>query len=560
MAQSIDRAAIDDIRQYLNRLEKLGFAGVVLIAHDGDVRLAEGYGHADRDRGVSWSPGTVSTIGSITKQFTGAAIVLMAEQGKLTYDDPITKYFSDVPADKQTITLHQLLTHSSGIVDLDGLGDWDPIGRKEFIRRAMKQPLAFEPGAEYQYSNAGYSLLGAIIEQLTGKSYESFVRELLFAPSGMYETGYLLPQWGEGRIAQGYEGDERWGTVVERPMAEDGPYWALRANGGIHSTAYDMLRWGQTLMHGTLLTESAREVYWAPHMDEGGDSFYAYGWVTYEADGHKIIAHDGGNNYLFADMEMVPSAGVVIFLQSNVINQMRMVPRLRDFIHARLLAGEPMPRLPSVVDVETTELESWAGEYTFEGGGTLKVATLDDSLQVSAADRRAFSVLHSTRPIDTERTERLSARIEVIVTAFLAGDVGPLWEAYERRVSKDFLDQRRQSRMARLEEENGELEGHRVLGTALRDERDITLVRLQFADGHVDRAYVWDRDEHERLLGISLRGLGAELALLPEGSGQFASWDPRTGESRPFEFATLEVSGATLSLGEGALATTATRE
>ncbi|MDH3198609.1 MAG: beta-lactamase family protein [Candidatus Krumholzibacteria bacterium] len=126
---------------------------------------------------------------------------------------------------------------------------------------------------------------GAVIEQLTGRSYGAAMRELVFAPAGLEETGYSGPAWPQERLAQGYTGDERWGTVLERPMAEDGPYWALRANSGIHSTAMDMLRWSQALLDGRVLAPESREALWTPFVDEtGGDgeSFYGYGWSIVE--------------------------------------------------------------------------------------------------------------------------------------------------------------------------------------------------------------------------------------------------------------------------------------
>src|SRR5512139_1550625 len=114
-----DTSFTADTHRYLARLEQLVFAGVVLVARDGAPILARGYGLADRERGIHWSPATVSTIGSITKQFTGAAILSLEEAGKLHTTDSIPRYFTGVPADKRGITLHQLLTHSSGITDLD---------------------------------------------------------------------------------------------------------------------------------------------------------------------------------------------------------------------------------------------------------------------------------------------------------------------------------------------------------------------------------------------------------------------------------------------------------
>ncbi|MDH4038917.1 MAG: beta-lactamase family protein, partial [Candidatus Krumholzibacteria bacterium] len=304
-------AGIDDripaLETYLDRLENLGFAGSVLVAEGDRTLLASGYGLADRATARPWTPQTVSTIGSITKQFTGAAILALSDDGRLSVSDPITKYFSDVPSDKQSITLHQLLTHSSGIMNLEGVGDFDAISRDEFVRRAMAQELAFPPGEGYEYSNAGYSLLGAIIEQLTGASYETFVRERFFLPAGMKDTGYILPDFDMQRVAQGYEGDETWGTVLEHPMADDGPYWVLRANGGIHSTVEDMNRWAQYLLSGKALSPASMKAYWSPQVDEGGgDSFYGYGWVVIDKDGTRIITHNGGNGIFFADMLIVP--------------------------------------------------------------------------------------------------------------------------------------------------------------------------------------------------------------------------------------------------------------
>jgi CubicO group peptidase (beta-lactamase class C family) len=206
-APDADRAAVADTRTYLRRLEKLGFAGAVLVAR-GEVPLfAEGFGLADREHGVRWTPGTISDIGSITKQFTGAAILKLEEAGKLEVGDPITRYFQGVPADKAGITVHQLLTHSSGLSDPD-IDDFDPVPLDEYVKQTFARPLLFAPGKGYSYSNANFSLLGAILEKLSGATYESFLRQRLFLPNGMYETGYTLPAWGESRFAPGYEAGE----------------------------------------------------------------------------------------------------------------------------------------------------------------------------------------------------------------------------------------------------------------------------------------------------------------------------------------------------------------
>ncbi len=548
-AQPVETAVME-IGAYLGQLEKLGFAGSVVISKAGRPILAAGYGLADREHGIPWSPGTVSTVGSINKQFTGAAILALVESGALSVEDPISKYFAAVPEDKQDITLYHLLTHSSGIVDLEGLGDWDPIDREEFIRRAMEQELAFEPGSAYEYSNAGFSLLGAIIEQLTRKSWEEYVRDRLFLPAGMYETGYILPQWGESRLAQGYRGGERWGTVLERPLAEDGPYWVLRANGGVYSNGWDMVRWGQALLNGGPLSEKSMETYWSPHFDEGGgDSFYGYGWVVTDMAGHKVITHNGGNGILFADMAIVPDAELIMVIQTNVAADFRVAGQLLEQIGARLLVGQELPSVPHLAATAPSDLDRLDGVYEIRGGGVLRVTVAGDELAVEAEDRETFAALLSTRAVEAGRGRRLTERIEGIVSAYLDGDWSPLWKAYARPTPLEQLASRGRSRLSTMAERNGSLRGHEVLGTAFRDGRDVTLVRIDFEYGEVYRAYVWDPDEEEKLLGVSGRGLDHILHVLPEEGGTFASWDGRTGESRPVRFEPVAGGGLRLRIG-----------
>ena len=541
----------EDLEDYLRRLERLGFAGSVVVARDGVPIVAMGVGLADREQGTPWTPSTVSTVGSITKQFTGAAILALAEEGLLSVDDLISKYFDSVPEDKQGITLYHLLTHSSGIVDLDGLGDWDPVGREEFIRLAMEQNLIFAPGEGQRYSNAGFSLLGAVIEQLTGMSWEAYVRERLLLPAGMFETGYILPQWGKGQMAQGYRDGERWGTVLERPMADDGPYWVLRANGGVHSTVLDMLRWGQALLAGRVLSAESMETLWSRHVDEGGgDSFYGYGWVVMEMAGRKVITHNGGNGIVFADMAIMPEEGLVVLLQTNVVAEFPLVQSMLEKFGARLIAGVPFPSVPDRADAVPEDLERFGGRYAVEGGGRLRVSLAEDALTIEALDRQSFSSLLSTRPVDADRAARLSAGIDEIVSAYLAGDWEPLWEAYGRPMELEELASRAGRRIALATEEDGPVTGHSVLGTAFRDGRDVTLVRIDLERGELYRAYVWDPAEEASLLGVSGRGLDHVLHVLSERGGTFASWDERTGESRPVRFAVGEDGRVELAIGE----------
>jgi CubicO group peptidase (beta-lactamase class C family) len=549
------RDFLPETREYLSRLEKLGFAGVVLIAVGGDPVLAEGYGLADRERRLPWNPATISTIGSITKQFTGAAILKLEEKGLLRVSDPITKYFEQVPADKSSITLHQLLTHSSGIEDLEDRSDWDPIGREEFIRLALKQPLAFSPGTCYSYSNAGYSLLGAIIEKVTGASYEKYLRQALFLPLGMYETGYILPAWGEGRLAQGYRASELWGTLLGRPMDTDGPYWVLRANGGIHSSCYDMLRWAQALLDGRVLQPESMTKYWTPHVSEGGDSFYGYGWSITTAPGdYKVITHNGGNGIFFADLALVPKAGLVIFLQTNVVADMPGAEELLGQIGHRVLADQPYPEVPKIIEIPESLLAPFEGTYQMNrDGDALRVAPDGKALIVEPEGQRAFSLLHSTQLLEPERQARLSGLMDKIMTACRAGDFSLLYKAYGGRVTIDHLKMRWREMVLQFEEKYGRLQGHKVLGTARTAERDETVVRFIYEKGKMERTYVWSLEAEPRLRGISMRGLKSQLRFLPVSEKEFASWDGGIRPSKSLRFDKDAAGHLELRIGLGDL-------
>ena len=560
MTADPDKSAVAETRTYLKRLEKLGFAGVVLVAKGDEPLFAEGFGLADREHGIRWTPGTVSDIGSITKQFTGAAILKFEEDGKLSVNDPISRYFQGVPADKAGITLHQLLSHSSGLSDPD-IGDFDPVPLAEYLKQVFAQPLLFAPGKGYTYSNANFSLLGAILEQLSGKPYESVLRERLFLPNGMYETGYTLPSWGESRFAQGYEADGgRWGTFLERPTAADGPHWALRANGGIHTTVYDMLRWARALLTGRVLTPASMKKLWAPHVSEGGDTFYGYGWSIAKApDGTKIVTHNGGNGIYFADLAIVPDTGLVVFLMTNVIAEDRSANSLLEQIGMRFLAGRPYPAIPEVVDMGAAALASFAGTYSLPAGaGAYRVSPDGQSLFIEAEGRKAFALLNSVRDAEPGRLDKLSKLMEGLIAANMKGDFIPLSKAYGGEVVPERLKARWADLMAESEKVRGRFQRFEVLGTARTQDRDETVIRFFCEKGSVDLTYVWDLKEEGRLRGRSVRGLTVRMRLYPSGERDFFTWD---GGIRPPKLVHIEVGpDGKLSLALGHTNNTAVRK
>jgi CubicO group peptidase (beta-lactamase class C family) len=289
-----------------------GFSGVCLFALDGKVVLAKGYGHADRARKVAFTTDTPFDVGSITKPFTAAAVLKLEAEGKLKVTDLLSKYLPGVPDDKKDVTLHHLLTHTAGLPDALG-GDYDPIGRADFVALALGQKLRDEPGKKYRYSNAGYGLLGAVVEVVTGGPYERYLRDRLFDPAGLTRTGYVLPKWDKAAVARGYRNGKDWGTPLDHPWAADGPHWHLRANGGLLSTAADLYRWAVALRGDAVLPREAREKHLAPHVPEDPDTHYAYGWSVRKPKGVGTSAgHNGSNGIFFADLRMYPDRDAVL--------------------------------------------------------------------------------------------------------------------------------------------------------------------------------------------------------------------------------------------------------
>jgi Beta-lactamase len=240
--------------------------------------------------------------------------------GKISTSDLMSKYIPGVPADKSSITLHQLLTMSSGFPEAMG-HDYDPVKREEFIQMAMDAPLEFAPGTAYLYSNVSYSILGAIVELVSGADYESFCRTHLWQPAGMYETGYVQPEWNSKALSVGYTRDgERWGTSLEHPWDIDGPFWHLKCNGGVLSTARDMYNWYRALKKNEILDANAKKKMYTPWVaeGEGAPSHYGYGWVIVTTQrGTTLITHNGGNGVFFADYLNFEDEDVFVFIQSN---------------------------------------------------------------------------------------------------------------------------------------------------------------------------------------------------------------------------------------------------
>ncbi|MDC7998822.1 serine hydrolase [Gilvibacter sediminis] len=346
-----------------------------LIAKDGKVIYKNAFGLANMELSVPMNPENVFELGSITKQFTAVAILMLQEAGKLNVEDPITKFFPDYPTDGNDIKIHHLLNHTSGIKSYTGMQSFQYNARKdmtptEIIDFFKNEPMDFKTGEQWLYNNSGYIILGAIIEQVSGMSYEAFIQENIFDPLGMKHSYYgsktkLIPN-----RAWGYQPtDSGWRNADYLSMSL--PY----AAGSLMSNVEDMLIWQEALNDGKLLpNEKLAAAFVNTTLNNGDPTYYGYGWQVNEVNESPSVEHGGGifgyNTYgLYLPEEDVY---VIALCNSNGNSPTDVAIKM-----AAMAIGKPYPDNSQGVSLSQQELQKWVGAYLFDGD-VVRFVTLEN--------------------------------------------------------------------------------------------------------------------------------------------------------------------------------------
>jgi len=324
-SQSTNKELFNRIDTYLESSVTNGFSGVVLVSKKGEIILSKGYGWADRENKIPNSPSTVFNIGSVTKQFTASAILKLVEQGKIKISDKISSYFIQSPKDKRDITIHQLLTHTSGISNRTGGFRYNEASKEQFLKEFFESELQSKPGTNYEYANANYIILTAILESVSGQTYSSFLNDYLFEPSQMTSTGYKSINFNTERLAHGYyynRTDEKWADwgTTQQHLPYNDKHWYSIGKGDIHSTVEDLYKWHVALKNNVVLASKTRLVQETPYVAENDKktSFYGYGWAISQSNRDtKIVAHNGSNGLYFADFVRFIDDDVVVIYITN---------------------------------------------------------------------------------------------------------------------------------------------------------------------------------------------------------------------------------------------------
>jgi CubicO group peptidase (beta-lactamase class C family) len=316
------------IHAELGELTRSGFGGAVIAAIGGEIVLEAGYGFANRELGVPFTSRTTAQIGSLTKQFTAMAIIDLALDGRIRFDAPVGDYLPDAAEPARAVTIHQLLTHTSGMSEYCG-PDLAPLTRLELQRRCMARPLLFEPGTEYAYSNPGYSVLAAVVEVVTGRELGEYWRTEIFEPNGLFDTGFPPP--ADAVVAHGYLDDVDQGLASDRLAELEGDYWAVKGNGAIQATAVDMFGWYEALAGRRALGSAHIEAATEPRERDDNENWVGYGWGIGMTDGEVTrISHAGSDGVFFAYFWWNPQNDRFFYIVGNngeepVIDAVRLV-------------------------------------------------------------------------------------------------------------------------------------------------------------------------------------------------------------------------------------------
>ena len=375
--------------------ERGQFNGAVLVAQRGAIIYRNAFGMANFQTGSRFTPETPSNIGSVTKQFTAMAIMILRERGRLSYDDPISKYIPEFspPSSLGRATLRQLLNHTSGLPDYSDLGiDDSGLDPQGLIAALVKRGASLaKRGANYRYSNAGYALLGVVIERVSSKRFGDFLEQEIFNPLGMTNTFvYDRPGKKNARDAVGYG---QFGAV------DDGSATAIPGDGGIYSTVDDLLKWDQALYNDKLVSQSTLAESFTPGKVEEGTCTYGFGWNVEEKDGGTYLWHTGNQAGFRAFFGRRLADRVTVIMLTNKGNSKRL--DINGAIQ-NILAAKPygLPKRSGAEKLYQTIRESGV-EAAIEVYGSLKsTEDADYDLGESELNTLGYQLLYGDKRVD----------------------------------------------------------------------------------------------------------------------------------------------------------------
>jgi len=532
----VDGALGEQIDSYLVRLAGFGFSGSVLVAKNGKIVLLKGYGLASQSNEIPNTPDTVYDLASLTKQFTAAAILKLQMAGKLKVGDPISKYLPTVPPDKANITIHQLLTHTSGMPNWSG-GEYEEVSRDEALRRLFARKLNFVPGSRFAYSNGGYAVLAAVIEIASGQSYRTYLQQQLFEPAGMHNTGF----WGKSApavspllIAHNYD---ELGEVGDVLAWSDTTWYGVGSNGAT-STVGDLYKWWQALQGTSILSAAAKEQMFTPVMPSKEpsnryySSDYGYGWFVQTTPHGLRIQHGGDGIGSGSQFTWYKDEDVLLIVTCNIRHDLFPTIIKASYTIPKIIFGEQYSSPPDFVPENPEVATKAAGDYRLQSGGHLLVRRLRNQLEIGAEGQDAVNLLRGASLSERQQRTQLSAKAQTIFEGTVRGNFDAMAAALPPGDTIGYWRDGWPDEMRALEGNKGAFKSIDVLGTYPGGEPDSmhTLLRFNFEKGFSLYIVSW---ENGYFAGSNTRApdLAAVTPLQAVSAKTFAGWDIATEDS-----------------------------
>lgn len=536
---------------FLTRLSGFGYSGAMLVVKDGKIILSKGYGFANRKERVANTPETLFDIGSLSKQFTAAAILKLEQDGKLKVTDPLSKHLPNVPADKAQITIHQLLSHTAGIIrdiPLSPKGDpaiyYEEINRDEALKRVLPEPLQFEPGTKFQYSNAGYMLLASIVETASGRPFQEYLKKNLFEPAGMQSTGLegkWLPPVKPSLVARGH--DEL--GEVGNPLKWSGESWLDMGGGGIVSTIGDLYKWHLALSSDRILARETIARMYTPVKDT-----YGYGWNRKETSRKTTLIEHGGDFAGFgSQFSWFKDEQVLVISLCNIRHDNNEYPtRFKaDPKVINIIFNEPYTPPPAFIATDPAVVKKIVGVYQLTSGGKFVVRVDRGQLEIGADGQDAADALAETDEKDIQRRVKLSAMTKTFLESMVDWNPKVVQDALGPNGDLEYWRAGWADEARQLGEGKGKLKSIEILGVVPggypRGIQNAT-TRFNYEKGSSPYKITWlyrERFSKDIIGGTYLRSadLSAVTPLQPESAESFAGWNiiAEKGIRVSFEFA-----------------------
>jgi CubicO group peptidase (beta-lactamase class C family) len=403
LAAMLRIAAADRVSDFVNEyLKKNQIPGCgVLVRHDGKVVLCQGYGVANGEHGVRVTAQTVFQSGSIGKQFTAMAIMMLIEEKKLALEDPISKYL-DVPENWSAIRVRHLLTHTSGLGDYpESFSLQRDYTEDELLKMIIAQSLAFAPGEKWSYSNLGYVTLGILIHKVSGEFWGDFLQQRVFAPLGMKHTRVIseadiIPNRAAGYVLKdGALKNQQWVS----------PSVNNTADGSLYFTVEDVGKWDEALETQKLISSASYEQMWTPiKLNNGKTAPYGFGWrITKSGSGHQVLEHGGAWQGFASYIVRYPEDRLTVTVLCNRAGASA------SYI-AKRIAGfyvpSVAPRLRTAIKLDPAILSSFTGEYRLEDRFTIKVSLAGDRLETMWLGEKIMLLPESETDFFQENSDR----------------------------------------------------------------------------------------------------------------------------------------------------------